>query len=706
MQSTFIDIFTEPSFLIKDSKIVYVNNALKTTFKTDTLSETELIFNTTKIINSYSENNTDGKYIYFNSAKYKLSITKLIKEYDFLIVIKKTIQNEANDFQKNIFHTGYIIIDIDDNNKISNYEVSYNIFEKYGIKTNKDTLLNLFPLHIKNNLTEKINSIIGKQNEKFEYNFSFNISEEKKTQIFIRGFYTEFFGKKNVICSTLEYSDFTNLSSTANNFKTGFYDLFSENTDTIIIINNNKILSYNKAAEQSFRNYNLQIEQGTEVDALIKNKSDKFNPSKYVPLKRFQTTITLSNDIKLYVEFSVVPLKFIGKHTYAFIIKDLTKIKELIEKTRNNEKKYNKILNGVFDGIILINKKGIIEFWNKKAKEMFGYSQDEIIGKPIYYLFQNKNMQKYFEDPNNPFNTTGTTIHKNKAFTIKAIDKWGNILDTEFNITSFKFKDSWKAIGVIRNVTKKIQIQNELTRKKEELTEINNTFKNLFSIIGHDLRTPLFNVIGFSNLTLEKTELTNNPEIKRNTELVLKSGQSALNLLEDLLLWGRSVSNNIVFNPVKLNIDTYILKIIERNKPTAVKKGIKLKYEPLNLTGISDINIFETIINNLITNAIKFSLEKSKIEISCKKNGENIEICVTDEGIGMTKEELNNLFKLDKVQKSPGTANEEGTGLGLILANELIRKNNGKIWVESTKNIGSKFHFTIPTSKQNILKNN
>lgn len=234
----------------------------------------------------------------------------------------------------------------------------------------------------------------------------------------------------------------------------------------------------------------------------------------------------------------------------------------------------------------------------------------------------------------------------------------------------------------------------------EELKQLNATKDKFFSIIAHDLKNPFITLLGFSDLLISDFgEFTDEEKIYYISEMK-KSAEASHNLLQNLLLWSRSQTGRIEFNPLKIDLHKIISNNIELLRPSAERKQIKIiSGTPQNTFIFADEDMLNTIIRNLLANALKFTNKNGQIEINSFQRGENIEICVSDNGVGMSDNVKANLFRLDVSQTTFGTENEAGTGLGLILCKEFVERHGGTIRVESELDKGSKFIFTFPLSE-------
>jgi signal transduction histidine kinase/ligand-binding sensor domain-containing protein len=251
------------------------------------------------------------------------------------------------------------------------------------------------------------------------------------------------------------------------------------------------------------------------------------------------------------------------------------------------------------------------------------------------------------------------------------------------------------------------QIENqseELMSQKETLLEMNNKLYELnaskdkfFSIIAHDLKNPFQTIIGFSDMQKEEIKSGNFTGIEEYAGLINTSAIQTYRLLENLLEWANSQRGGITFKPVPINLMDILNEEFIVLNDIAIMKNIELKSSfPNDLIFRADNNMIKTILRNLISNAIKFTHKNGMVEVRAMIKDRNVEISVSDNGIGMTDESMAKLFRIDANLSTQGTEKEKGTGLGLFLCKEFVEKHGGKIWVESESGKGSTFKFLIP----------
>lgn len=229
------------------------------------------------------------------------------------------------------------------------------------------------------------------------------------------------------------------------------------------------------------------------------------------------------------------------------------------------------------------------------------------------------------------------------------------------------------------------------------LIELNATKDKFFSIIAHDLRSPLLSLVGLTDLLSQRIQKYDKAKIEQHIAVINKSTHQTYNLLEDLLLWSMLQSDKLTFNPQKVELAEICHEIIEEQKENAAAKAITVKCDDLNKTTLTaDLNMLKTILRNLISNAIKFTNPSGVVSLAAETNPEETIITVSDNGIGMSSEKIATLWDLSDNTSKKGTADENGMGLGLTLCKEFVEKHGGKIWVKSTLEKGSDFKFTIP----------
>jgi signal transduction histidine kinase/ligand-binding sensor domain-containing protein len=242
----------------------------------------------------------------------------------------------------------------------------------------------------------------------------------------------------------------------------------------------------------------------------------------------------------------------------------------------------------------------------------------------------------------------------------------------------------------------------ELASQRDALAVLNATKDKLFSIIAHDLKNPFNVIIGYSDLLITRIQSWDTEKQLYFLNLLRESSVNAYALLENLLQWSRSQSGSLNYNPILKRVN----EIFEIVKPDIESFAQKKEIEIINNTELIttiiqvDINMITTILRNLIINAIKFCEKGSKVILLAEPDNFGfMKFIVQDEGIGMSSEEIRNLFAVNKSKSTSGTSGEKGTGIGLLLCKDFVDYHKGKIWAQSEPNQGTTFYFTIPIAK-------
>ena len=271
--------------------------------------------------------------------------------------------------------------------------------------------------------------------------------------------------------------------------------------------------------------------------------------------------------------------------------------------------------------------------------------------------------------------------------------------DTEHKVKGF-------TVGAVDYVTKPFQqeevsarINAHLTiqRQKKQLADLNATKDKFFSVIGHDLRGPFTVLLGFSEIFADpKRDLTLQQRLRFGS-LIHQSARNAYNLLENLLDWARLQRGVIEFEPVTLDIYTSIEECFSLVNHGALMKEIRLSHDVPRATYVNaDPNMLNTIIRNLISNAIKFTSNGGAIDVHVTRKDEQLQVTVADTGVGISPADIEKLLSDMTSLSTTGTRGEQGTGLGLLLCREFITFHGGDLWIDSIEGEGSTFNFTLP----------
>ena len=246
----------------------------------------------------------------------------------------------------------------------------------------------------------------------------------------------------------------------------------------------------------------------------------------------------------------------------------------------------------------------------------------------------------------------------------------------------------------------------EKLTNEERLQELNLTKDKFLSIIAHDLKSAFNSIIGLGNLLAEKVRKKDYEEVETFAYIIQESSWKAMGLLTNLLEWSRSQTGRIEFNPHDIEILELISDVCEFLKESASEKSIKISVEdPQNAIVFCDKEMISTVLRNLISNAIKFTERNGFIIVSVTREESFSRISVGDNGIGMRKEVVEKLFRIEESFSTTGTAGEEGTGMGLLLCKDFIDRHKGQIWAESEPEKGTRIIFELPARTASLHSN-
>lgn len=272
------------------------------------------------------------------------------------------------------------------------------------------------------------------------------------------------------------------------------------------------------------------------------------------------------------------------------------------------------------------------------------------------------------------------------------------------------FNQSEEISGYIVHITEiseRKHVQELLAKQAKELQEVNDTKDKFMSIIAHDLKSPFNAILGFTDLMLSNFDQLDKETVLTGLKTIESASKHAYQLLENLLTWARNQIGGSQFNPEMLNLKAQVNESLSMIESAAFNKNIKISVSvSKDLYVFADKNMLDSILRNLISNAIKFSFKGGKIKISATRLENEIQISVSDKGIGISSERLSSIFRIDKHTNTTGTENELGTGLGLILCKDFIAQHKGKIWIESTQNVGTLVSFSLPINLQSDSRAN
>ncbi len=242
-----------------------------------------------------------------------------------------------------------------------------------------------------------------------------------------------------------------------------------------------------------------------------------------------------------------------------------------------------------------------------------------------------------------------------------------------------------------------VEAHAEVQKKNAQLQELNANKDKFFSIIAHDLQTPILNLLELTSFIPENIEQFSREELKETAQTLYSSLEIVHELMKNLFTWSGLQRGTLASHPQTIDVNDVVCRNRRLFLPQAEEKHVRLLCEiPANTCVHADPDMLYAVIRNLLSNALKFSFSGDTVTISATQSGHEVEVAVTDTGAGIEPQDLPKLFREDVVFQRPGTAGEEGTGLGLLLCKGLIERQDGRIWIESTLDEGTVARLILP----------
>lgn len=345
------------------------------------------------------------------------------------------------------------------------------------------------------------------------------------------------------------------------------------------------------------------------------------------------------------------------------------------------------------DIILLVDAEGRIVEANEQAVAAYGFSREELLGKNI-------------SDVRAPENDAECQAFQKKAdaetgYIHEAVHlhRDGRRFPVESSIRKIRLGKQRFSQHIIRDISKRRQAEEEIRRVNQKLQASNEEKDKLFSIIAHDLKSPLSGLMSSTRMLAEEIDVFSEEEIARLASELHKSTSNMLALLDDLMQWARMSQDDLKFTLEPSSLHELAVISLNSAQDVAGQKDIAISIDiPRDVIVMVDKPMINTVIRNLLFNAVKFTPRGGAVAIAAKVENNVVQVSVRDSGIGMSNEMLANLFAVSREKLQFGTEGEKGTGLGLVLCKQFIEKHGGRIWVESRRNEGTTVFFTLPSA--------
>lgn len=357
---------------------------------------------------------------------------------------------------------------------------------------------------------------------------------------------------------------------------------------------------------------------------------------------------------------------------------------------------YSQIIDSLQDySIFTLDKEFNINSWSSGSTKIFGYETEEVIGEPFDIIFTEEDLKNGI-----PKKEIETALNKGRA----TDNRWHIAKDNSrfwaYGLIFPLIGSDGEMLGyvkILRDLTERKQSEYAIKKYVRELEDLNTHKESVLAILSHDLRSPLSAIIGIVEYLKEYSQTMKPDDVQEMLDMLYKSSTDELEMLDYLVEWARIKYASDVFSPTKIKLIEYINKVFENLNESASINAINLNHDIEPDTSVfADGKMLISIIQNIVSNAIKHTEKGGSVTIAAKSKNDKIIVQVKDTGVGMSKEIMKNLFSPQLKFLSESRKQNKGAGIGLLLVKGLLEKIGGEIWVESIEGEGSSFYFTLP----------
>ncbi|MBC7641299.1 MAG: PAS domain-containing sensor histidine kinase [Flavobacterium sp.] len=357
---------------------------------------------------------------------------------------------------------------------------------------------------------------------------------------------------------------------------------------------------------------------------------------------------------------------------------------------------YSLVLDSLQDySVFTLDTDFVINSWNSGATNIFGYSADEIIGLSFDIIFTEEDIKNKIPD-----SEIQTSLKDGRATDNRWHIRKDKTLFYAYGLVFPLIGNEGEMLGyvkILRDLTDRKKSENAIKKYVKDLEDLNTHKESVLAILSHDLRSPLAGIIGTTDYLKSNFKKMESTSVQEMLDLVHKSSKDELNMLDNLVEWARIKYAAQVFSPSKIDLLHFVESVFDSLKESAGLKTINLHHEiEENTMVFADEKMLISILQNIVSNAIKHSNNDSKIIISSKFYDNKVIVEIKDTGAGMSKEIQDKLFSPEFSTLVKERNPDKGAGIGLLLVKGFLEKNGGEIWVESIEGFGSSFYFTLP----------
>jgi PAS domain S-box-containing protein len=375
---------------------------------------------------------------------------------------------------------------------------------------------------------------------------------------------------------------------------------------------------------------------------------------------------------------------------------DITERKHMEQALRDSETRLRSVAQSAIDAIISVNSEDKIIFWNSGAQRIFGYREEEILGKPVitlipdqYKAAHSRGVKKYLSG--------GRPQLIGRTAELQGLRKDGQEFPLELSLSTWRAQGKLYFTGIIRDISDRKEAENALARTTEEVRHRKEELESLIQMVAHDLKSPVITIAGLVRNLKAKLSLRQDDEkIRAILHQLASSGETMERFLTDLLdgmaLEGTEPQRTL------LKMEEVVSEVIQEHRHLIDEKGIEISpdFKTSEICILADKRRIKQVFDNLLTNAIRYmqNTRDPKIWISLQADARTVTAAVCDNGVGIAPEYQARIF--DQFFRIPDSSAQKGTGLGLSIVKKIVEIHGGKIWCESPEGCGAKFIFTLP----------
>ncbi len=402
------------------------------------------------------------------------------------------------------------------------------------------------------------------------------------------------------------------------------------------------------------------------------------------------------NGETFFVEIEARNFKTQGETLRVAAVRDITERKRIEDALRQSHERLMTVLNSI-DAFIYIVAMDTYEvlFCNEYGREVWG----DLTGTTCWQTIQqDQDGPCSFCTNDKLLDASGkpTGVHAWEFQNTKT-GRWFDCRDQAITWTDGRIV----RLEIATDITERKRAQEKIVKINEKLQKLLREKDTFFSIIAHDLRSPISGFLSLTRAFAEDAEIWEAEDVRGASQALYRSAEQLYALLENLLHWARMQQGSAEFAPKPHGLQQIIGANVDFLHLMAQQKEVSLEMHiPEGLTALIDPAMIGTVIRNLLSNAVKFSNRGGRVRVTAAREGSMVHVSVQDNGMGMDEQTLSGLFRLDRKVSKLGTEGESSTGLGLILCKEFTDRHGGYIWAESTPGQGTTFHFTLPAIEE------